>query len=509
MKNSIIILILLLSCQIATGQKSCEEVNKKVETLNQNISFIEPVFDENFAPPPPPPPPPGYQLIYFVHGLGGTTDTWSTASDYVRRNYQTSAERPVYSEFSMDGAGSDLHSSLVNLGTPILETNNIDDPATSFLIGSSQGGIVARAANKFYSDVPATEADRMFGGIVTFGSAHQGARIINNIPVLQQLLEEGCSDVVSAFALGQVPQRALPLVSLTDLQNGVDEICGVVTGFIESQVFGQFLAPITEDYAVGAEKLEELNAFSETSNIPKVAFYGVEEEPIFWRTMNYFTTDPNSLDYFEANEDDELVEWADEFILDIVTKHADAITAYNNAEGVDCPWWTLWGPNIAGCILWEALQDEEDLRTQRDAWAEGLDYMRSLNDQYKMAIGALEIEAEFVSKECICKEYDYGDLVGTNTFFVESDDECYDYNEQDVSCSPQDNFIFNRIEHPSDGVVLASSAGDIPGGIVRPDLNREMVNTSHQQMRNNSELEVKLTTLFGGGVDLFFRIEPQ
>jgi len=63
-----------------------------------------------------------------------------------------------------------------------------------------------------------------------------------------------------------------------------------------------------------------------------------------------------------------------------------------------------------------------------------------------------------------------------------------------------------RIEHPSDGVVLASSAGDMPGGIVRPDLDREMKNTSHQQMRNNSELEVKLKLLFEGRVDGHFEI---
>ena len=51
---------------------------------------------------------------------------------------------------------------------------------------------------------------------------------------------------------------------------------------------------------------------------------------------------------------------------------------------------------------------------------------------------------------------------------------------------------------------------NMPGGIVRPDLDREMKNTSHQQMRNNSELREKLEVLvFAGEVDDFFRIFPR
>ena len=51
---------------------------------------------------------------------------------------------------------------------------------------------------------------------------------------------------------------------------------------------------------------------------------------------------------------------------------------------------------------------------------------------------------------------------------------------------------------------------NMPGGIVRPDLDREMVNTSHQQMRNNSELRVKLEDLvFAGNVDAHFFIDKR
>ena len=493
------------------GQNSCPELNEKVGVLDQNISVIEPVFDGNFAPPPPPPPPPpGDQLIYFVHGLGGTVDTWATASNGVQTNYQTTTLRPTYSEFSLEGAGIDLHNMLVSDGAPHLEINGITDASTSFLIGSSQGGIVSRAANKYYSDVPAAEADRMFGGIVTFGSAHQGARIINNIDVLQQLLNEGCTDLATPFVLGQVPQIALPLVNLTGLQDGVDQFCGVITGFIESQVFGQFLAPITEDYAVGAPELEALNEFSATSNIPKVAFYGVEEEPIFWRTMNYFTTDPNASTIYQANEDDDLMNQADDFILEVIMRFEAADLAYENELHNLCNTWD-WITNPIGCLYNELTIDIEDLRLQRDVWADGLNYMLTLNDQYKIAIGALDFEPEMAGVECTCTRYDTSGPTGiSNTFIVGSNVQCLQNNEAFVNCVSTNYYTFHPVEHPSDGVILASSAGDMPGGIVRPDLDREMVNTSHQQMRNNSELREKLEVLvFAGEVDDFFRIFPR
>ena len=509
MKNNILVIIFLFSCHIVMGQVSCEEVNNSVKTLNQEILIVEPVFDGNFAPPPPPPPPPGDQLIYFVHGLGGDASTWAIAANEAQSAYQTTALRPLYSEYTLSGAGIDLHNSLVEKGTPHLALNSIEDPATSFLIGSSQGGIVARAANKYYSDVPAAEVDRMFGGIVTFGSAHQGARIINNIPVLQQMLEEGCGDVGAAYALGAVPRIVLPLVNLTDLEEQLDKICGSVTGLIETFVFGKFLAPITEEYAVGTPELEVLNAFSETSNIPKVAFYGVEEEPIFWRTMNYFVTDPNSLPLYGANEDDALMMRADSLISNIEANHAAAVAAYENAQGLECDWWQ-WIVNPVGCAIFDLLIDEEDLRRQRDTWNEGLDYMLTLNKQYKIAIGALDFELQPENIECTCTEYDTGGPTGnSNTFIVGSNEQCLQNSEPFVSCTPRINYTLQLVEHPSDGVVLASSAGDMPGGIVRPNLDREMKKTSHQQQRNNSELEVKLTNLFAGGVNEFFIIPSR
>ena len=146
-----------------------------------------------------------------------------------------------------------------------------------------------------------------------------------------------------------------------------------------------------------------------------------------------------------------------------------------------------------------------------DAWLEGLDYMLSLNDQYKIAIGALDFEPEMAGVECTCTRYDTSGPTGiSNTFIVGSNVQCLQNNEAFVNCVSTNFYTFHPVEHPSDGVILASSAGDMPVGIVRPNLDREMVNTSHQQMRNNSELEVKLEGLvFSGDVDPFFFIPPR
>jgi len=107
--------------------------------------------------------------------------------------------------------------------------------------------------------------------------------------------------------------------------------------------------------------------------------------------------------------------------LSIATNFEAAQAAYENAQGVECEWWE-WIASPAGCIIIDALNDEEDLRIQRDAWGSGLNYMQSLNEQYKIAIGALEL----TTNVCNCEYYDSnGNFLGSNTQTFTNPNDCY------------------------------------------------------------------------------------
>ena len=57
----------------------------------------------------------------------------------------------------------------------------------------------------------------------------------------------------------------------------------------------------------------------------------------------------------------------------------------------------------------------------------------------------------------------------------------------------------NVTHKPSDGIVLAESAKNLPGGMVNPNLSDDdykLKNTNHQQLRNSSETREKLNRLF-------------
>ena len=58
-----------------------------------------------------------------------------------------------------------------------------------------------------------------------------------------------------------------------------------------------------------------------------------------------------------------------------------------------------------------------------------------------------------------------------------------------------------RTTHPSDGVVLVSSASDLPDATFPPQI---MENSSHMQMRNDENTKFKLLDLYGGNLDRFF-----
>lgn len=112
--------------------------------------------------------------IFWIHRLGGSASSWSTASGWAYDNYLVNCHSNItYTENqSIFGAGNSIRNDigLYNQGD-----------AEDFIIAHSQGGLVARAAiYDQYCRGAGHEELKSIGGFVTFGSPHQGARLLNN-----------------------------------------------------------------------------------------------------------------------------------------------------------------------------------------------------------------------------------------------------------------------------------------------------------------------------------------
>lgn len=96
--------------------------------------------------------------VVFQHGINSTGDTWAQAADRLSRDYSITPYRPTTSSFeAFETQAGQLAGQVVGAGT------------NAIIIGHSNGGLLARAANR-----PEVQ-NRPWGGVITVGTLHGGA----------------------------------------------------------------------------------------------------------------------------------------------------------------------------------------------------------------------------------------------------------------------------------------------------------------------------------------------
>ena len=162
--------------------------------------------------------------------------------------------------------------------------------------------------------------ENKFGGLVTFGSSHGGAPIINNKEMISTLAVEACDNIKDAVveilvteSIGGLKPFARwfvetvrpgiidPLVNKS-FSDAKETFCSNFLPTILNTLFAAQLKPIGNDYAVGSQKLTELSQFSTT--IPKISVYGIEENNHLWRTVHNMVVSPSAdQPLFEAEDE--------------------------------------------------------------------------------------------------------------------------------------------------------------------------------------------------------------
>ena len=460
------------------------------------------------------------RMVFWVHGLGGDGSSWQKAAEATQvgnapTGFLTTkivSAQLSYSEFNnaISTASDKLNQDVVTTWNGLKpQYSGITDKTKNFIIAHSQGGIVSRYMDKRYQDFPQVFGDRNFGGIVTFGTPHQGAIALNNTPMLLQLIKEGCTDVLAGpFTEGVLKTFPLSLIAKgEDVKAILEPACNFVQEKIVPILASDFISPINQDYKVGAAVITEINSVQ--TQTKKVAFYGIEDDPILWRMLySLREKQPNLFDAFQADPDSRLIGEVNSNLLKYVLKVNESQSNYDNLGSQFCPWWWyLSRVGTAYCSIHDprVQKARENQRDIRDAWTKGVNWWLDANNRFKAAVGAAGVAGTSTTLyECECISYDMnGNYVGTQQNTTATPQDCYNQGQSWLTnCAVVGTTVaaFTLVDVPSDGLVQASSASGYPGAATK-----EMIGSNHQQMRNDSNTKDRLNELYNGIHGIYFK----
>ncbi|HNE48623.1 MAG TPA: hypothetical protein PL173_10975 [Saprospiraceae bacterium] len=523
MKNILSIIAVLFVCHNINSQIILPEnpfdsfgnpsIRKPIE-INRNGTHHQDIdINEGNYPPYPPidPETDGEKYVFWVHGLNGDIGSWIRAADASQNNVANGFPARKLKSVSMIDYTQDanLYGAAQQLGE-IIENKRSDqlalgeDPTQNFIIGHSQGGIVTRALLHRDLCLNHTPVNNLgYGGIITFGSPNQGARILNNKHLFNDMSVDMCKSLGAGPAeeLSQKTEADLFIFKINvgkiiPVKDIVDNICTSFVGNLVDLAVMNQTPNITQSYYVGAPDITNISNCSDQDlvSFPKVAFYGIEPpEGLLFRTGAYFLKSPNEFDYFQANDDYFLTN----AFIENKKKYDAAVAKW------EYYYFLAQVERIQYCKLPNVLLDwpmclsakKREMQTLKilNAYKQGQDWFNRVDDQYKTIIGAIDY-TKTTQWYCECENVKTGQFTSTP---VAGPGDCPPSSKNGIVCSPVEYTIFSQIKKDSDGVVLSESAMNIPYATAPP---RKMYNSSHMQMRNDDNTKKALLEIYDGDV---------
>ncbi|WP_025764684.1 esterase/lipase family protein [Dyadobacter tibetensis] len=440
--------------------------------------------------------------LYFVHGLGGNSFSFTDfagAISYGAPDYP-SRKANVFSDIIYsDGQQYGLQACADRVKEQIFtKPNAASFGANSFIIAHSQGGIVSRKADQLiqYSGVP-----RTFGGIVTIGSPHGGAQIINNRDSkLFPLANNACNKLLKVEIQSTLQEAPLlkglfwPVAKRIS-ENFSNSLCDFVVPndanrfSVVDIVAGHFTSAVANSYMVGSSELNDLNTFHQnnTSNIQKVAFYGNKDpNDVFWRVLHYFRNDPNEEPTFGATNDYQGVVDGQKILMDYkAARQSQEFALFVHCSNHSLLFW---------CIgAWP-------YKDRISALSDAINFLENINSKWLDVIGAASI-TNTTTNTCY-----YTPIDGNGYPQISSAQPCPEIAGYTLTQSYTVTTTTNSLK-PSDGVVLVESQKAFPG--VSAANQVELPNNSHMQERNSPELKYRSRELFDGLHGVFFKLDAQ
>ncbi len=481
--------------------------------------------------------PDDYRMLYWVHGLNGNGSSWdkaatacedSVAGDFKPREVYGRA--PDYYESQSDiAAASWKFRQKLDLSIHLPPSY---DRTKSFVIAHSQGGIVSRYTDYYYTR-PGNGHDRMFGGIVTFGTPNQGAQIVNNQRLVSSFLHLMGSDM-TAGPVKELTHSGNWLVRWLAEKVQVSQIQGLLLDMLSVHVgkylINKSLPGITNQYRVNALMVADtLSRYESPSDL--VAFYGVRDTltykynveyeddgqirtipvlpvPISWATINYFLRSVNPEPYFKSEDNEHawtLISGGVRADYQAKVDENEAARRKYEAEMLNA---LLTGQSMTMVKLHGGAMDLAEDR--RNAWRRGVGFVDGFDRLYRIFIGALVSETEEdTTYTCECKLFSFGVVrIDRPEGMTCADVEAQLGPPGFARCQEKSKTTMRYVwrHKDSDGVVLAESAMNIPQHTWEP---QKMEGSTHMGMRNDGNTKDALNKIFEGGVGEFFRTKEK
>lgn len=413
----------------------------------------------------------GDRFVFWVHGYQANDQSLMSVSEDVECRFKAASVRNSYNsaQQSLTASANEVESEIV--------TNTLYQSTyakgRNFIIGHSMGGLVARKMGLLTDG----NGNRLFNGLITFGTPHQGAAVadtyFNDRQSIEDFLQEGCV----SLAEGYVAQALSNTGALGKVANTFKFGRKVLTPICGASVNIGF-AGITSIIETGVEP--ELLT-SAVNNIPAMptdhnaVFYGIEDghadRSLGARMIGGIQNDANSYPLYGADISDAAG-------IGMVQAELDKYTARANSAS---------GSQV------------------RRAYQRGADWISGVGAFWHEVIGVTEVQV--VKTGCHCTLYDYGDPVGSHITGDENSD-CYQMSNYDP-----DEDCYNYYEslpvvvNYSDGFILENSAKNGPGRNYPVQL---MQGSNHVQMRNDSEMEDAVKKIFEDGLNgTFFETDDR
>jgi hypothetical protein len=508
--------------------------------------------------------------IFWIHGLNGNTNSLRVPAHTTQfgdgpsfparkaRSFRgiASSNSHAVQLYSEDGGITDASGDMENYAHFALDS--IETTSRDFIIAHSQGGIVGREWLRNMDKRP-NSYFKYAHGLVTFGTPHWGAEILNNTrPELRDkvptFIDEACQALSGPIVNNSIKSGFLTRLVLTpSLRSNIQrKLCNTLSETIIPFSLASYFKQTTRDFYVGSPFLigktdangNHVQGLSEYAlKVPIVQFYGVEEQPILWkflsstRGMGHDEMDNATTKYGYAQDDQmelEVNNRLNEYVagqiseqkeLDRLRKSVyrrfmsrltlktpaifDAEARVRSYEKA-----ILWLSNandyylaeliggrkatkrISSCLVIESL-------SCKDTTSVGTAYPRvHLNFSYEVGPDVSGKNCDITPISVKYRNYAFKGLDGTTWY-----GKCTGSQSAILTWKVEATYIAN------DGVVLAESAAKkiLQDKSADPRITHRvalMRNTNHDQMKNCLETKIALLNLYQGDkLGRFFKVE--
>jgi pimeloyl-ACP methyl ester carboxylesterase len=402
MKNFLFICAILFASNTIYAQYPLNCIDDyEVAVLASDLdTLVSPVFTT--SPPVTTKPPDSNRLVFWIHGLGGDAKSWSqaaTASTLALIPTVGYPARKIYStRVDYSKHVTNIQDATLRTYDEILNTTNnysaphyVVDTAKSMIISHSQGGIVSRTLDLLY-DRPMYPA--LTHGIVTFGTPHEGAQILNNVSLIKSTLAQGCSELYAGPAHAAFDLSNPFLDAILDEEDIIPFLdtllCFNLLPGAANLFTAQFESGTTKSFCNTCPFVDTLRNHKNFHSTHRVAFWGEEDDAELLRLLHYKLgkdNDVNANGPFTANYDSSLIMKFDTLYLNYEMKVIEHQQQYDFHKG------SFWGGPFGGLVgIWYHNQQAQDALEKRDAYQRGINWMATLNDKWLAIIGGYQFD---------------------------------------------------------------------------------------------------------------------